>query len=130
MSPPSDQPPVAPTQCPVCAGALAVERLRCASCGTALEGRFAKDWVHALSRDQLGFVRVFLACRGKIKDVEAALGISYPTVVSRLDEVVGAVERAAKPEAPARTHRRVQILDDLAKGAIDAEEAVRRLKGS
>jgi hypothetical protein len=36
-------------------------------------------------------VEVFIKNRGKIKDMEDELGISYPTVVSRLNDVVRAM---------------------------------------
>jgi hypothetical protein len=122
-----------PTRCPVCEGATHIERVRCEQCASAVEGAFTLDWVGQLSRDQLSFVRVFLTARGKIKDVEQALGISYPTVVSRLDEVVAAITgsprssaRAPTPEPP--PVNRLEVLDALAQGLIDVDEAERRLK--
>ncbi len=124
-----------PTQCPVCGEGTHVERVRCGTCDTAVEGRFTTGWVQELSPEQLAFVRVFLSCRGKIKDVEQALGLSYPTVVSRLDAVVAALGEDAPaaappppPPTPRGSQRRAQILDDLAAGLIDADEAARRLK--
>ena len=126
------------SRCPLCAEATFVEKVRCTGCATALEGRFTLDWPGSLTREQLAFVKVFVTARGKIKDVEEALGISYPTVVSRLDEVVAAVTAgkpapapvAPAPRAapPASANRRKQILDDLAAGTIDADEAARRLR--
>ena len=80
-----------PTQCPVCGDELRVTRLHCDGCGTALEGVFALGRWLRLSREQLGFAETFLKCRGKIKDVEDELGISYPTVVSRLNELIAAM---------------------------------------
>jgi hypothetical protein len=62
-----------PTRCPICGGGTHVERVRCGACDTAVEGRFTAGWVQGLSPEQLAFVRVFLSCRGKIKDVEQAL---------------------------------------------------------
>jgi hypothetical protein len=115
-----------PTRCPLCEGAVHVERVRCDGCGTALEGRFSLDWPAQLSKEQLAFARVFLSCRGKIKDVEQALGVSYPTVVSRLDELVGALGGGAPAPRPAGT--RLEVLEELAQGSIDIAEAERRLK--
>lgn len=103
---------------------MLIERMRCESCGTAVEGRFDLEWPSQLSKEQLSFVKVFLLSRGKIKDVEHALGISYPTVVSRLDEVVARL--APQPE-PLRAHR-LKILERLAAGAIDLDEAERLLR--
>lgn len=104
---------------------MLIERMRCAVCSTAVEGNFELEWPSQLSREQLAFVKVFLGCRGKIKDVEQALGISYPTVVSRLDEVVA---RLAPPPEPRRA-RRLKILEELAAGKIGLEEAERLLRG-
>src|SRR5579871_2846917 len=113
-----------PTQCSLCGGPLSVERLRCGQCRTAIEGEFSSSWQGALSGAQSEFVRVFLECRGKIKDVEQALGVSYPTVVSRLDDIVQAITG----KAPGRPTDRKAVLDALAAGEIDVSEATRRLK--
>ena len=125
MSRPNKHP--APTLCPVCSSPTFVERVRCEACGTAVEGRFSIDGLEGLSREQLAFVKVFISCRGKIKDVEQALGISYPTVVSRLDDVAEALASGSASTAD-RSSRRKQVLDDLAAGTIDAQEAARRLR--
>src|SRR5688572_16141486 len=117
-----------PAQCPVCSRALYVERVRCTTCGTAVEGRFGLDWPARLTREQLNFVRVFVMCGGKIKDVEEKLGVSYPTVVSRLDEVIAAVAAADAAPAPAPSKSRREILDQLSRGELDAREAERLLK--
>jgi hypothetical protein len=121
----------APTLCPVCTSTLVIARLACESCGTAIEGRFSPGRLGRLSREQLEFVEVFLTARGKIKDVEAALGISYPTVVSRLENVVAALgsplpAHDAKPAANADTD---DVLDALARGDLSPEEAARRIRG-
>ncbi|MCY1043007.1 DUF2089 domain-containing protein [Corallococcus sp. bb12-1] len=135
--PTSKSPWPVPTRCPVCGGGTVIERVRCEGCDSAVEGRFTTGWVQQLSPEQLAFVRVFIGCRGKIKDVEQALGLSYPTVVARLDDVVEALgstpgaPSAHPPPPPARERaspRRAQILDDLAAGLIDADEAAQRLK--
>lgn len=119
-----------PSQCPVCTRALYLERVRCTACGTAVEGRFALDWPARLTREQLAFVRVFVTCGGKIKDVEEKLGISYPTVVSRLDEVIAAVAGADDPPPPPapRSSSRREILERLSRGELDARDAERLLK--
>ncbi|HUB08660.1 MAG TPA: DUF2089 domain-containing protein [Myxococcales bacterium] len=117
-----------PGRCPFCSGPTLVEKVRCRSCGTAVEGRFSLDWLEAVSREQLSFIKVFLTCRGKIKDVEQALGISYPTVVSRLDDLVAAIGGTPPPPGGARAAQREKILDDLQAGAIDADEAARLLR--
>ena len=117
-----------PTRCPLCAGRVHVERLKCESCESAVEGQFSLDWPGSLSPEQSAFVKVFLICRGKIKDVEQALGISYPTVVSRLDDVVTALGGPNAAATPAPEVRSLEVLEQLSKGDIDVDEAERRLR--
>jgi hypothetical protein len=77
-----------PGRCPVCTNALTVTRLQCGHCGTGIDGQFSLGRLQELTPEQIQFVDTFIKCRGKIKDVEAELGISYPTVVARLNDVV------------------------------------------
>lgn len=77
------------SRCPACGStSFEIQRLRCTSCGTAVEGRFSVSRLATLPDEQIAFVEVFLKCRGNIKEVERELGISYPTVRSRLDKVI------------------------------------------
>lgn len=116
-----------PGRCPVCSGALVVTRVVCGACATSMEGRFSPGGLQRLSAEQLGFAEVFLRCRGKIKDVEEALGVSYPTVVARLDELVAALG-AGSTDEETTTVRRQAVLDELAAGTIDAATAATRLR--
>jgi hypothetical protein len=78
-------------RCPVCGDELAVTRLQCGTCATQIEGRFGLGRFQRLSAEQLAFLEVFVKNRGIIKDVEAELGISYPTVRARQDDVLSAM---------------------------------------
>lgn len=117
-----------PTACPVCARALVITRASCDHCGTAIEGRFGLGRLGRLTREQLDFVEVFLDARGKIKDVEAALGISYPTVVARLEQVVAALGPKTREPEPAVHASTDEVLDALAKGALSPEAAAAQLR--
>jgi len=120
-------------RCPVCGGEMEVARLYCPGCRTSIEGHFQSCKFCQLSREQMEFLDTFIMCRGNIKEVERELGISYPTVRSRLDTVIQAlghpVDRAKVAEdQEAGRQRRLEVLESLAEGKIDAEEAVRRLR--
>jgi hypothetical protein len=80
-----------PGRCPICDNELTVTRLQCGQCGTGIDGMFSLGRLQALNREQLQFVETFLKVKGKIKDVQDELDISYPTVVARLNEVVRAM---------------------------------------
>ena len=119
--------------CPVCAGELAVTRLRCRSCGTTLEGDFTVGRFARLERDQLALLESFLRSRGNLREMERELGISYPTVRSRVEALVrslGFGPRADEDDAaggePARS--REEILERLARREISAEEAAQAIR--
>jgi hypothetical protein len=118
------------TRCPVCADELRITRLRCDTCGSAIDGNFTLGRFQRLTREQLQFVEVFLKCRGKIKDVEDELGVSYPTVVARLNEVVQSMGFEVRVDDTDVAARRQAILDDLANGKLSAAEAAARLRGA
>ena len=116
-------------QCPVCEGELEVARLHCRQCGTSIEGRFALGRFHALSKEQLQFAELFIRNRGNIKEMERDLGVSYPTVRSRLDALIRAMgyEVVEEPK-PAAPERRKEVLARLERGEIGSEEAIKLLR--
>ena len=94
--------------CPVCSGELAVTRLHCRSCGTTLEGDFSVGRFGRLSREQLALLESFLRSRGNLREMERELGLSYPTVRSRVEALVRALgfgPRADADDASGRRHR-------------------------
>ena len=120
--------------CPVCGDALTITRLHCRSCDTTIEGQFYTGRLSQLTPEQLQFVEIFLQCEGKIKAVEEKLGISYPTVRSRLRDVIVAMGYDVAPEEEEAEYMRSeevrkQVLDDLAAGRITSEDAIARLRG-
>jgi hypothetical protein len=113
----------------VCGGELAVTRLECGTCGTAVTGYYRGSRFARLSGEQLAFLETFLRARGNIKRVERELGISYPTVRSRLDALLDALGISAPEEDNAMLQRRRKdILDLLEAGTLTPEEAGRRLR--
>ena len=119
------------TTCPVCAGALTVTRLHCRSCDTAVEGHFEIGRMGRLRADQLQFVETFIRCEGKLNRMERELELSYPTLRSRLTEVISQMGFELGPEpAEISDKQRHRILDELASGEISSEQAMQQLQGS
>ena len=131
--------------CPVCSGELAVTRLHCRACGTTLEGDFNVGRFGRLSREQMGVLESFLRSRGNLRDMERELGLSYPTVRSRVEALVRALgfgprdgEEAAEADAAAPSTggqappdiaaARQEILERLARREIAAEEAATAIR--
>lgn len=117
-------------QCPICQDDLIVTRLHCRSCDTTLEGHFELGLLHQLTPEQLSFVETFIRCEGKITRVEQELGISYPTVRSRLHDLIRALGyEVGEEEPPTDDSQRRQILEDLAQGRVSSQEAITLLQG-
>jgi len=122
-------------KCPSCNGNLAVERITCRSCDISVEGDFGLPALLRLNRGQLDFVEVFLKNRGIIREVERELGVSYPTVRARLDEVIEAIgfNLASSPMPAPEDHRsedgrdRRVVLEELRLGKITPEQALKAL---
>src|SRR5579883_811533 len=81
-----------PLVCPVCQGEMEIRELECKSCDLQVRGHFGRgSRFDELSPEQYNFLEVFLRSRGILRDVESALGISYPTVRARLDSLLAAL---------------------------------------
>lgn len=111
--------------CPVCGDKLKAVKLTCGTCGTSIESEFTLSKFEQLSSDHLQFIEIFLKCRGSIKDVERELGISYPTVRARLNDVIKSLGYDVEEE---RSNDVKSIIDKIESGEITPEDAVKKLK--
>jgi hypothetical protein len=116
----------APRDCPVCGDRLALTRLSCQSCGTELSGEFESCEFCSLSNEDRQVLRVFLASRGNMKDLERHLGVSYPTARARFDALLSRLGLAPERQ-PAPSASRVELLEQLARGEIDVDQAMAKL---
>lgn len=120
-------------QCPICGGNLHVTRLNCRNCDTTIDGHFTLGRLYQLSPEQLDFVEVFLKCEGKINRVEQEIGLSYPAVRARLTDVIRAlgyeVGDNSASQRPIPDEVRRDILNELQRGKLSAEEALQMLRG-
>jgi hypothetical protein len=117
-------------ECPVCGSTLTVTRLHCRHCDSALEGQFSLGRFYQLSPEQLEFLETFVRCDGKISWVQQELGLSYPTVRGRLNDVIQALGYEVREE-PVRlaASTRKGVLADLAEGKLTSAEAIKVLRG-
>lgn len=117
-------------QCPICQEPLHVTRLNCRNCDTTVEGHFDLGRLHHLSAQQLQFVEIFVRCEGKINRVEQEIGLSYPAVRARLNEVIRALgyEVGESDKEMVSEEERQEILKQLSAGDLSADEAVALLR--
>ena len=119
-----------PLACPVCGGELLVTHLACRECDTRLEGRFQSGAFSQLNDEQLAFVELFVRNEGKITRMEADLSLSYPTIRNRLTDIIRAMgfEPGEDEFSGLSDEERKRVLDDLNRGAINYEEALRLIQ--
>jgi hypothetical protein len=117
-------------KCPICSDNLEVTRLYCRNCDTEVGGHFALGRLFHLRPEQLAFVEMFIRCEGKINRVEQEMGLSYPAVRARLNEVIRALgyEVGEAGKEPISEEERTELLSQVASGEISAEEAIELLR--
>lgn len=117
---------------PVSGSDLYVSELSSDESGIRIKGRFSIPRYACLDEEQAHFLEVFLRSRGMLNSVERELGISYPTVKSRLDSLLEALQLTPyKEEAPKKdktADKKAKILEQLERGEITAEEAKLKIK--
>jgi hypothetical protein len=123
--------PIQIDHCPSCSGQLEIRELYCPTCDIQLRGRFAHvaSPVARLNDEQEAFLRLFVLSRGNLSDVERTLGVSYPTVRAKLDDLIAAMsdeqEAPAVAEAPLS---RSEVLARVADGRLSSQEGMTLLK--
>jgi hypothetical protein len=83
-----------PTLCPSCTGILAVKQLHCENCDTDVEGLYPLPVLAGLPQEDQEFIIEFIKSSGSLKDMASLLGVSYPTVRNRLDEIISKIRKS------------------------------------
>ncbi|PKQ32154.1 MAG: hypothetical protein CVT62_03730 [Actinobacteria bacterium HGW-Actinobacteria-2] len=116
----------APSDCPVCGGDLITTRVGCRNCGSELVGEFAHCDFCGLDERETEVLRVFLASRGNLREVEKHLGVSYPTARARFTALLTKLGLGGAEPGPAVLSRE-QVLAEVASGALSPQEAAELL---
>lgn len=102
-------------------------RLGCPGCGSELAGTFVNCSFCSLEEGELEVLRVFLASRGNLREVEKHLGVSYPTARLRFTELLLKLGLAGETEDAPSTLSREQVLAEVKTGALAPSEAAKLL---
>ncbi|MFP4497836.1 MAG: DUF2089 domain-containing protein [Vulcanimicrobiota bacterium] len=118
------------SNCPVCKHSLEITRFKCPACHTVIEGKFEGCDFCQLPSDDKEFLLIFIYSRGNIKEVEKKMGVSYPTVRSKLDSLI---ENLGKRKGRLRKDedlksKRLKVLQELEDGTIELEEALGKIR--
>lgn len=130
--------------CPSCGGPVEISEVRCTRCETKVQARYRPCDFCALSQEQSTFLHIFLTSRGNLSDVEKRLGVSYPTVRAKLDEVIARLESTdqerkqqqqqqpasapAPREANGGSSERRSILEAISRGELDPMAGLERIR--
>ena len=126
-------------QCPACGGSIIITECKCLNCNLQMRGDFLPDKLSLLSKEHLAFIQVFLRVRGNLSETERVLGVSYPTIRNKLDEINAVLDRICGPAAsisnketpaessPSEDDLRRDILKKVADGSLSAAEADRQI---
>ena len=110
-------------RCPYCSGALRISKLTCVDCGLGLEGEFATPRLSRLDVEEQRFLELFVLTSGSLKQTAQLLEVSYPTVRSRLDKLIGRLkEQQAQDEK-----RKMRILEEIEAGRIPPKQGMRMI---
>jgi len=83
---------VLPTICPACNNQLKVKSLICQHCETQIQGQYELPPLARISADDQAFILEFIKASGSLKEMAKLLGLSYPTVRNRLNEIIERVK--------------------------------------
>jgi hypothetical protein len=102
-----------------------IERVKTMDGDIAIEGSFELPPLARLTAEDQLFVTAFIRSHGSIKEMESLFGISYPTVKNRLN-AISALLPFVEVNPPSAKR---DVLDELERGDISVDEALKRLKG-
>ncbi|MCP4133765.1 MAG: DUF2089 domain-containing protein [bacterium] len=118
------------SSCPFCNGEIFIKEVECSHCHTEIRGHFRPNRFNLFSKEQLYFIEVFLKNEGNIKLVEKDLGISYPTVKSKLQKITGILgyrPQENKEESEEKSKERIILLKQLQDGKSNVDEILKKL---
>jgi hypothetical protein len=105
---------------------FSISRVTLKQSGISIDGEFDLPPMARLGYDDQIFVAEFIRNHGSIKQMEAAFGVSYPTIKARLNKIASLLNLIQIEPAIDRE----EVLSMLEKGEITAKEAIEKLKGN
>src|SRR5277367_1744414 len=111
-------------ECPYCGSAMAVTQMSCGPCKTSISADFPMSRLASLPVEHQRFIEMFVLASGNLKEIAEQVGVSYPTIRSRLDKLIELLRAEI-----AKTQRvRGNVLDAVEPGKTNAEDAARLIK--
>jgi hypothetical protein len=111
-------------ECPYCKSPMAVTQMTCGACQVTIAAAFPMSRLAGLPVEHQRFIEMFVLAGGNLKEIAEQVGVSYPTIRSRLDKVI----EALRGEIGKTQRVRGNVLDAVEPGKTSAEAAARLIK--
>lgn len=96
---------------------MVISELKCPKCDLRVRKDMELCPFCQLDEENAEFLKMFLRTEGKITDLEKALGLSYPSIKARIENLLRALQ--LKP-----IEEQADPIEALSKGRISVDEAV------
>ena len=103
---------------------MAVTQMTCGACQVTIAAAFPMSRLAGLPIEHQRFIEMFVLAGGNLKEIAEQVGVSYPTIRSRLDKVI----EALRGEIGKTQRVRGNVLDAVEPGKTNAEAAARLIK--
>lgn len=100
---------------------MKISELRCPNCDLSIKKEIPICEFCRLSEEDYEFLIIFLRSRGRITEMERLLGLSYPSIKQKIDNLLTRLKLTPLEEF-------ADPIDALAQGKISVDEAVVLLK--
>lgn len=112
------------SDCPYCGTTMTVTQMNCDHCRIAVNAAFPMSRLSGLPVEHQRFIEMFVLAGGNLKEIAEQVGVSYPTIRSRLDKVI----EALRTEIAKTRQVKGSVLDAMGQSRAGAEEAARLIK--
>ncbi len=112
------------THCPICEESLHIAAFSCPACQTEYGGKFYFPRLARLTAEERKLSEALILHGGSLKEMAAALEISYPTLKKRLAELSASLKEKQKEDEVYME----QIFSEIEAGKINAKEGIRMIR--
>src|SRR5438045_325156 len=110
--------------CPTCKCAMNISELNCEKCSLKLRGNFQEPRLARLSKEHIKLAESFIIADGNMKLLAQQMGISYPTMRRKVDEMIDDLKKVFEEDKK----RMEEILVGIEQGKINAQEGLRLIR--
>lgn len=110
--------------CPTCQTTMGISHLHCEQCSLNLQGQFILPRLARLPREHQKLAESFLLAGCNFKLLAEQMGISYPTLRRRVDEMMAALQAILAEDGKKAT----DILNRIEQGTMQPQEGLRLIR--